>query len=75
MKKRYRYYCLERPAGPGAIPRGVVVITNFDQREMVDEIRREAWGWIEYERALTEKEMRDYELMEAGNGKGISDQV
>jgi len=65
MKKRYRYYCLERPAGPGAIPRGVVVITNFDERKTADEIGRMAWGWVEYERELTEKEIREYELMEA----------
>lgn len=64
MPTRYRYYCLCRPAGPGAVPRGLINLKNYDDKQFVPEIEKEAWGWVEYEKPLTDKEIRDYELEE-----------
>lgn len=66
MKGFYRYYCLFRPPMPGTIPRGMVKIVDFGERRMVPEIRREAWGYVDYERKLSEREMYEYELAEGG---------
>ena len=66
----YRYYSTQRPLWPGAFPRStknkVVDITNYDRRTFVEELGREAWGCIEYERPLDPEDARDYELVEAG---------
>lgn len=62
---RYRYYCLSRPPIPGAIPRGVVNIKCAgDDGRMVDEDghTHEAWGFVEVERELTDKEVKDFNL-------------
>lgn len=65
-----RYYSTQRPFGPGAFPRqgGTETITNFDGPTYCEEIGREAWGYIDYETPLTEKEARAYELTPAGTG-------
>lgn len=61
-----RYYSIHRPVGPGTFPKaGAQEIHNYDDRTYVAEIGREAWGYIEYDRELTEKEMEGYELMKA----------
>jgi len=61
-----KYYSRMRPVAPGSYPReGVTNIHNFDYREFVEEINSEAWGYIEYDRELTEKEIADYELTPA----------
>ena len=61
-----KYYSRMRPVMPGSYPReGVTNIHNFDDREFVQEINSEAWGYIEYDRELTEKEVADYELTPA----------
>lgn len=65
-----RYYLTQRGPGPGALPRdGVNLITkveDFGARIHVEEINRRAWGYVEYEKALTIKQITDYELVEAG---------
>ena len=58
----YRYYCLYRPPMPGAIPRGVSNIMAFDERKHVDEIQREAYGYVEYDKPLTPQQVVQYEL-------------
>lgn len=59
----YRYYSLYRPVAPGTFPKdGVTNIHNYDERLYVAEIDHEAWGYLDYDRELTEKEIRDYEL-------------
>lgn len=64
MKKRY--YSIMRPVSIGTYPRnGVEEIVNFDYRQFCPEINREAWGYIEYSRELSEKEAADYELIPA----------
>lgn len=59
-----RYYSTQRPVGPGSFPKkGVVEIFNFENRIYVPEIGRKAWGYIEYNRELTEQEAASYELV------------
>lgn len=61
----YRYYSTQRPVMPGTYPaeKKVSEIVNFSERKYVTNISREAWGWIEFEELLTEKEEKDYELV------------
>lgn len=61
---QYTYYSLYRPVSPGTYPRdGLVDFENFDRRSMVENIGREAWAVLHYDRELTEREMMDYELV------------
>ena len=61
-----RYYLLHRPAMPGTVPtKKGMKICNFDFRKYVQEIKREAWGFVEYLKPLTKEEIKEYELMEA----------
>lgn len=73
-----RYYTTQRPVGPGTYPRkdGMESYVNFFAgRIFCEEIGREAWGYIEYGEELTQKEMRNYELIKGGsNGKVIEGQ-
>jgi len=61
----YRYYSIMRPVGPGTFPRTKRVedVVNFDRRQFVPEINREACGYIEYVDPITEKQAADYELV------------
>ena len=60
---KYRYYSKLRPVGPGTFPKeGVQEIFNYDCQTYVEEVGREVWGYIEYDRELTDAEIRDYEL-------------
>lgn len=58
-----RYYLTERPPMPGTIPRGCINIMDFGRKKYVQEIDREAWGWVEYEWKLTQEEISNYELI------------
>lgn len=64
-----RYYSILRPVGIGTFPKPtgneVKTIENFDKREFVQEISREAWGFIEYEKALSEVDEKNYELVKS----------
>lgn len=64
-----KYYSTHRPIGPGTIPKkGVIRVCNFDDKLYVPEIKREAWGYVEYDDPLTEKDVRCYELTPEGTG-------
>ena len=54
-----RYYSTLRPIGPGTCPGNFTDFENFDYRKHVDEIGREAWGWVEYEEPLDFPEKYD----------------
>ena len=58
----YRYYLTQRPPAPGAIPRGSKNTVSFDTKQEVDGL--EAWGYVEYDKPLTEQQISDYELTE-----------
>lgn len=68
----YKYYTLERPPAPGAIPnrglsKGLRDIEAYDEKRddcMGGMVR--AWGWALYDRRLNLQEIRDYELAYGG---------
>ena len=64
--KAYRYYCPHRPPMPGAIPkRDLTHVANFDWPQSFNGVG--CWGWAEYSRPLTDKEIEDYELAASNN--------
>lgn len=62
----FRYYLSQRPPMPGAFPRFAANVEDFGERREVPGLNRPTWGIVEYEAPLTDKEMRQYELSEAG---------
>lgn len=63
----YRYYCPARPPAPGAVPKGAINVEYSDDGYMVDAdgYSHRAWGVVEYDRELTDREINDYELDKA----------
>lgn len=62
----YRYYSLLRPVSIGTYPKpegnNLLDIHNYSERTKIEGLPRGAWGWLEYEKPLTTKEMLDYDL-------------
>ncbi len=67
----YRYYSTQRPVDLGTFPKPpdnpVVEVHNYDadSRIPVENGMIQAWGYVEYQKPLTEKEAGDYELRPA----------
>lgn len=65
-----RYYSTQRPIVPGSFPKPegntIEQIVNFPAKTYVDEIWKQAWGYIDYEKPLSEKDASDYELTQGG---------
>lgn len=64
-----RYYLTQRPVMIGGFPRPkegnrITEIVDFDSMHYCKDIGRNAWGYIEYEQALSPEDIRDYELIE-----------
>lgn len=61
-----RYYSTQRPVTPGTFPQvagnRVEYIVNYPRRVWCEDIRREAWGYIDYAEELDEKDAAAYEL-------------
>ena len=59
----FRYYLLERPAGPGAIPGWMkpTKVCNFPTRTFIPGVGY-TWGYVEYDRPLDPKDEYFYEL-------------
>ena len=61
-----RYYSTPRPITPGSFPRvafnAVKEIVNFERKTYCEEIGREAWGYIDYEKPLDRYDCNAYEL-------------
>lgn len=62
------YYSIMRPVAPGTYPKGdgvpkVTEIVNFDEKKFVQEIDRDAWGYLVYDGELPEHLENDYELV------------
>ena len=61
-----RYYSTQRPIMPGSFPihpgNKVLEIHNFDSKSYCEDIGREAWGYIEYEKPLARYDCDSYEL-------------
>ena len=63
MKKRvttYRYVCLERPPGPGAVPREGLLDSYC--MAVTAPNGYAGWGYVDYDRKLTPKEQEHYDL-------------
>ena len=62
-----KYYSTQRPIMPGSFPEPkgnrVLAIVNFDEKTCCKEPGRDCWGYIEYEKPLSEKEASAYELV------------
>ena len=65
----FRYYSTQRPVDIGTFPKPpdnkVMEIVNFDKRIPVENELFRAWGYVEYQKPLTEKQAEDYELRPA----------
>lgn len=65
-----RYYSTQRPVGPGTFPKPDgnkrLGLHNFDSRTYCEDIDREAWGYIDYEKPLAPGEAERWELTPAG---------
>ena len=64
----YRYYSTQRPVGPGTFPKEnnpPVNIENYHSRIHVEGGSTLAWGYIEYAKPLSDKQISDYELKPA----------
>lgn len=57
---RARYATLLRPPAPGAVPREGLV--ECKAIEGYTPKGHHAWGWVEYDRYLTEDEIKHYDL-------------
>ena len=59
-----KYYAVLRPVGIGTQPaKGFMDFINYDDRTEVD--GKMIWAELYYNRELTEKEMKDYDLIKA----------
>lgn len=62
-----KYYSTQRPIAPGTFPKPegnkILEIVNFDGKIYCKEPGREAWGYVEYEKPLSEKEAASHELI------------
>lgn len=56
----YRYATLFREPGPGAVPRDGLIDCGYTKGKTPS--GRDCWGWVEYNRKLTEEEISQYEL-------------
>ena len=60
----YKYFSVLRPVSIGTFPKvGLVDFENYDKRRYVPEIDHNAWGYLLYDRELSEEEMHDYDFM------------
>lgn len=61
-----RYYSTRRPITKGSYPQlesnKIKEIHNFDGKTYCEDIKQEAWGYIEYEQPLQPEDISDYEL-------------
>lgn len=60
MKQVFRYATLFREPGPGAVPKEGLICCGYTKG--ITPKGHQACGWADYNRELTEKEIRDFEL-------------
>ena len=69
----YRYYLTQRGVAPGCQPSG---FTNWeDTPNGILTNGAKCYGFIEYERELTEREVKDYELTPHSNAVHLQEAV
>lgn len=67
-----RYYLTQRPPSIGTHPNGAKIVKTFDSKITFEGV--ECWGYVEYDKYLTNKQISDYELkpQEKFNDKQIN---
>lgn len=62
-----KYYSPLRPILPGGYPRceKVLEIYNYGPKQFCEDIGRDVWGYIVYEKAIPETEAANYDLVSA----------
>lgn len=66
--EKYRYYCPKQPPSLETIPIDTAIILEieaFPERQYVSEIDLMVWGWVEYDRPLSPREVAKYRLRSA----------
>lgn len=62
----YIYYLTQRPPMPGAFPKPagnkILDVVSFDDRTYIEEIGKDAWGYVTYSEPLSQQDIDDYEL-------------
>lgn len=65
-----RYYSTQRPVGPGTFPKPegnkVERVVNFPAKTYINEIWKQAYGYIDYKKPLSEQDISKYELTFGG---------
>lgn len=62
--KLYKYYTVRRPPDIGTVPKDFVNVKSYGELKQLAQSGYHAWGEVEYNRRLTDKEIYDYELVE-----------
>ena len=64
----YKYYLTQRPPSLGTFPKPkdnkIIDIVEFEDKKFIHNIYCKAWGYVEYGKPLTDKEISDYELID-----------
>ena len=62
----YKYYSVIRPISIGTIPDCTIrEVVNFNQRQYVEEIMRQAWGYFLTPDEIPEEKLQAYSLVSA----------
>lgn len=63
-----RYFSLQRPVDIGTTPSGTKIISvhNFDEKRFCKEIERKAWGYVDVEGEIPQKDCIQYDLAPDG---------
>lgn len=77
IKERYCYYSTQCPVDILTYPllKELVLFKNFDKRMPIEGEAFPAWGFLIYERPLTESELYNYELQPSRNNPDIQAQM
>jgi len=69
-----KYYLTQRPHSLGTFPDSknnkAMGLHGYDNKEYVEDIGCDAWGYVTYKEPLTDKEISDYELVEGVKDEG-----
>lgn len=62
----YKYYSVIRPISVGTVPHCTIrEVVNFDQRQYVEEIMRQAWGYFLTPDEIPKEKLQAYNLVSA----------
>lgn len=62
----YKYYSVIRPISVGTVPHCTIrEVVNFDQRQYVEEIMRQAWGYFLTPNEIPKEQLLAYNLVSA----------